>query len=465
MTKKILLAANEKPRTLKQWFLLSSQHVFAMFGATVLVPITINFISKQEVITSSLALFASGVGTIIYIIVTKAKVPVYLGSSFAYMTSIGTLLKATDRTNNGSIFLALFLVGLVYMLLAIIIYFTKTNWVNKVLPPVVIGPMIIIIGLSVAPIAINNAGLNPEKFDQNYPSWIAILISTITIISILSFSIFTRGIWKIIPILMGVIVGYIVALIFHFSFFKNNYEIVKLDLIINTNNWVWYPWFKSSFKGIWNFDNKIFVSALFSLLPLSLITFAEHIGDHINIGHITNKDYLKDPGLHRTLFGDGLATSVASLMGAPPNTTYGENASVVAISRVASVWVTGGAAVIAIVISFVAPINQLITMMPSAVMGGVGIILFGTIATNGIKILVNNKVDFNNILNIFIVGVMLILAVGQAIFNIRIGTNSFIEIKGTTLAAIAGIVLNLVLNSNWVKNIEMYLNSKSRNNE
>lgn len=465
MTKDLLLATNEKPKTLKQWFLLSLQHVFAMFGATVLVPIIINGAAEQQVITSSLALFASGVGTIIYIIVTKAKVPVYLGSSFAYMTTMGTLLKTTDSSNNGSIFLALFIVGLVYMILAIIIYFTKTNWVSKILPPVVVGPMIIIIGLSVAPIAIKNAGLNPQQFDQNYPVWIAIIISIITIISIISFSIFTRGIWKIIPILMGVIVGYIVALIFHFSFLKQNYQIVKINLITDTNNWVWYPWFKSSFKGIWNVDSKIFISALLSLLPLSLITFAEHIGDHINIGHITNEDYLKDPGLHRTLLGDGIATSVSALMGGPPNTTYGENASVVAISRVASVWVTGGAAVMAILISFIAPINQLITMMPSAVMGGVGIILFGIIATNGIKILVNNKVDFNNILNMFIVGVMLVLAVGDAVFNIKISINSSIEIKGIALAAIVGIILNLVLHSNWVKNIELYLKSKSKDNK
>ncbi len=315
MAQNLLLTASQKPQNYYQWFLFSCQHVFAMFGANILAPLVINNISGQMIITTSMALFASGLGTLIYILVTKAKVPVYLGSSFAYMTTIGTLLKITDRTSNGSVFLALFFVGLGYMLVALIIYFIGNKWINKILPPVVIGPMIIIIGLSAAGIAINNSGLNPPNWlseKEFYPYWIAILIAGITLLAIISFNILCKGIFKVIPILLGMIVGYLVALIFHFS---SSYEIINTSLLTNINNWSWHPWNKSVFKGIWNINNKILVTAIFSLLPLIFITIAEHIGDHINIGQITGNNYLKNPGLHRTLLGDGLATSVSAIIG------------------------------------------------------------------------------------------------------------------------------------------------------
>ncbi len=435
--KNLILDANEKPKFGKL-FALSFQHVFAMFSATVLVPILTG-------LSISVALFASGVGTLIYILCTKAKVPIYLGSSFAYISYIGAATATSGGI--GAALTGLVVVGVIYIIVAIIIKFVGVKWLNKLLPPIVIGPTIMVIGLGLAGSAVGNAGFFAG--DATY-DWRNLIVAISTMIIIAFVSIKAKGFFKVIPFLLGIVAGYIVAVIVGFIPNGNfgsiiDYAAIK-EVITSPKDWFKLPNFvllgwKDAELAAGISMAKISFSAAISVIPLAFVTICEHIGDHKVLGSITGKDYLVDPGLHRTLLGDGIATAFAGCIGGPANTSYGENTSVVGITKVGSVWVTGGAAVIAILLSFCNVFIVLIHSIPQAVMGGVCLILYGFIASNGLRTLIDAKVDMSNIRNLIIVSVMLVIGLGSAVVKI---TND-IQFSGMALATIFGILLNAIL--------------------
>lgn len=431
-TKALIYDAHEKPSAGK-WFVLSLQHVFAMFGATILVPLATG-------LPVSVALFTSGVGTLIYILCTKAKVPVYLGSSFAYITPIAIISGFNDNVAKpyyGSALTGLFVVGIIYVVIALLVKIAGKGWINKVLPPVIIGPMIAIIGFSLSSVAITSAGLVAGG------GWKSILISLVAFLSVILIATFAKGFLKIIPFLVGIVGGYIFALILG----KVELDPVKA-VLSNPSEWVKIPefmflWFKDkevTFLGTDITFYKLNFAALITIAPLAFVTACEHIGDHAVLSKICDKDFLKDPGLDRTLIGDGIATSFAAMVGGPANTTYGENTAVVGMTKIGSVWVTGLAAVIAIILSFFNVLTVIIQSIPAAVMGGMSIVLYGFIGLNGVKVLIDNRVDFSQTRNMLIASTILVLGLGGAVIDF-----GKFSIYGMALAAIVGILLNAIL--------------------
>ncbi len=418
---KMTIDINEKP-PLAKWIVLAFQHVFAMFGATILVPILVNTAAGEEVLTIPVALVTSGIGTLIYILCTKGKSPVYLGSSFAFITPI---VAAFLKGGIGGAMTGIMVVGLIYILVAIIIRFVGTNWLSKLLPPVVIGPMIMIIGLGLAPNAISQIGLaSGTPFD-----WKVIVVALVSFLVTAIVMTMCKGFLKVIPFLVGIISGYIVAVLLGMVDFKPIADAAFFSM----------PHFLIPFVSY-----KPTFEAILTIAPIALVTMCEHIGDHTSLSNIIGKDLLKDPGLDKTLLGDGIATFVAGALGGPANTTYGENTSVVGLTKVASVWVIGLAAIIAIIIGFLGKFTALISTIPNAVLGGVSLLLYGFIAVNGLKVLIKNQVDFEKAKNVIVASSMLVLGLGGATIAIVSGDLS-ITISGMSLAAIVGIILNICI--------------------
>lgn len=417
---KILLDVNDKPPLLK-WLLLSLQHVFAMFGATILVPILVNKAAGSEVLSIPVALISSGIGTLIYIVCTKGKSPVYLGSSFAFITP---MIVAFVKSGKESVFTGIMAVGLVYVLVALIIKAIGKKWINKLLPPIVVGPMIMIIGLSLAPTAIEEIGLNLEKI-----SWKNIVVALISFLTTGILAVRGKGFLKVIPFLLGMVAGYISSIILGMVNLK---EVFETSFIAVPDFYIPFVHYKLNF------------SALLTIAPIALVTISEHIGDHKVLSEIIGKDLIINPGLDNTLLGDGIATFTAGLIGGPANTTYGENTSVVGMTKVVSVWVIGLAAIIAIIFGFLGQLTAIISSIPSPVLGGVSILLYGFISVNGLKILIQNKVDFENTKNVIVASSMLVLGLGGAAISI-ITKNISVSISGMSLAALVGILLNLFI--------------------
>lgn len=418
---KMLYDVNEKPPIAK-WIILALQHVFAMFGATILVPILVNSAAREVVLTIPVALVTSGIGTLIYILCTKGKSPVYLGSSFAF---IAPLAAAFVKGGISGAMTGVMAVGLIYVIFAIIIKFAGKNWLDKILPPVVIGPMIMIIGLGLAPSAISQIGLG-TGVDID---WRGVAVAIVTFLTTAIVMVRAKGFIKIIPFLIGIVTGYILSIILGLVDFTPVLEASFFSM----------PSFVIPFVSYMpNF------SALLTIAPIALVTMAEHIGDHTALGTIIGKDLLKDPGLDRTLLGDGIATFVAGLLGGPANTTYGENTSVVGMTKVASVWVIGLAAIFAICLGFLGKFTALVSTIPNPVLGGVSLLLYGFIAVNGLKVLIQNQIDFGKSKNVVVASSMLVLGLGGAAISIVSGDLS-ITISGMSLAAIVGILLNLFL--------------------
>ena len=417
---KMLLDVNDKPPVLK-WILLSLQHVFAMFGATILVPILVNQQAGYEVLSIPVALISSGIGTLIYIVCTRGKSPVYLGSSFAFITPMAV---AALKSGKASVFTGIIAVGLVYVIVALIIKLVGKAWLNKLLPPIIVGPMIMIIGLSLAPTAVEEIGLNAAKVP-----WKNIVVALVAFLTTAIVAIKGKGFIKVIPFLVGSVDGYIVAMICGIV----EYTAIKESTFLSA------PAFYIPFVHY-----KVSFGAILTIVPIALVTMAEHIGDHKVLGSIINRDLIEKPGLDRTLMGDGLATMAAGLIGGPANTTYGENTSVVGMTKVASVWVTGLAAVIAIIFGFLGNLTAVISSIPTPVLGGVAILLYGFISVNGLKILIQNQVDFSNTKNVVVASTMLVLGLGGAAISI-ITKNTSVSISGMSLAAIIGILLNAII--------------------
>jgi uracil permease len=382
---------------------LSFQHVFAMFGATILVPLLTG-------LDPSVTLFCSGIGTILFHLITKGKVPAYLGSSFAFIAPIIAASKAYGA--EGALF-GMMAAGIVYALVFAIIALVGLNWVNKVLPPVVVGPVVMIIGLSLTPVAISQASKG-------------LLTAFLTAGIVIVCSLWGKGFFKIIPILIGTIGGYLIAIgqgQVNFDAINNAAWIALPKMTIVTGNMPVLAW-----------------GAVSLIAPIAIATIVEDVGHLLVIGDTVDRDLMRKPGLHKVLLGNGVATFIGGLLGGVPLTTYGENIGVLAITRVFSARVIQGAALIAILLSFVQKFGAAIQTIPEPVLGGITIILYGMIAAVGLRNLVENKVNLSNNRNLLIVSVIFTLGVGGIALNF--GQYSF---QGVGPAAIIGIFLNLVL--------------------
>ena len=413
----LLLDVDQRPSAGKG-ILLSFQHVFAMFGATILVPLILGM-------PVSVAPFASGVGTLIYMIATGFRVPVYLGSSFAFITAMSLAMKEmggdVSAAQTGVI-----LTGFVYVLVAASVRFAGTKWIDKLLPPIIIGPMIIVIGLGLAGSAVTNAGLVADG------NWKNALVAVVTFLIAAFINTKGKGFLRIIPFLFAIIGGYLFALAL---------GLVDFTPVLQAN-WIEIPGFYLPFNtgGAFKQYDLYFGPETIAILPIAIVTISEHIGDHTVLSQICGRQFLKDPGLHRTLLGDGIATSVSAFLGGPANTTYGENTGVIGMTRIASVSVIRNAAFIAIALSFLGKFTALISTIPNAVLGGMSILLYGVIASNGLKVLIKERVDFGQMRNLIIASAMLVLGLGGAI--LKLGP---VTLSGTALSAMTGIILNLIL--------------------
>ncbi|TCS84388.1 uracil permease [Tepidibacillus fermentans] len=421
MSKKPVLDVNEMPNLLR-WIPLSFQHLFAMFGATILVPILTG-------LNPSVALLSSGIGTLAYLIITKGKIPAYLGSSFAFIAPIISVSKADGM---GAAMFGSFFAGIIYAIVALIIFKFGSDWIHKILPPVVIGSVVIVIGLGLATVAVDMA-MNVTVNGQTVYSLKHFLIALATLsIAVVASTVF-RGFLGVIPILLGIIGGYIISLLA---------GIVDLTKVYEA------PWFAIPTFTTPEFSWK----AAIIMAPVALVTITEHIGHLMVTGSIMDRDLVKDPGLHRSILGDGVATSIAALIGGPPNTTYGENIGVMAITRVYSIFVIAGAAIFAMSFAFIGKLGALITTIPTPVMGGVSILLFGIIASAGLRMLVENGIDYSDKRNLVISSVIMVIGVGNAALHLK---GIHVDIEGMALATIIGVILNLVLPKNQQVEIEI----------
>ncbi|ELJ9301472.1 uracil permease [Staphylococcus pseudintermedius] len=414
-----VLDVNEKPKA-GQWVFLSLQHLFAMFGATVLVP----FLTGLPV---SSALLASGVGTLLYILITKGKIPAYLGSSFAFITPIITGLSTNSL---GDMLVALFMSGVMYVIIGVAIKVSGTDWLMHLLPPVVVGPVIMVIGLSLAPTAVNMAMFESSAEMKGYNlSFVA--VAGITLLVTLIVQGFAKGFFSLIPVLIGIIVGYITAIVFGIVDFKPVAEAARFQ-------------FPDIYIPFADYQPSVHLGLIAVMLPIVFVTVSEHIGHQMVINKIVGRNFFKDPGLHRSIIGDGVSTMFSSIIGGPPSTTYGENIGVLAITKIYSIYVIGGAAVIAIMLGFVGKFTALISSIPTPVMGGVSILLFGTIAASGLRMIVESQVNFAQNRNLVIASVILVIGIGNMMLNLSdLGVH--LTIEGMALSATAGILLNLIL--------------------
>lgn len=422
--------------------ILGIQHMFAMFGATILVPILVGGYFKEacgepltQGLTVAVALFCAGVGTLIFHVCSKFKVPAFLGSSFAFLGGFYTVanlkhgMYATMSANDkvayacGGIVVA----GLLYLVVALIFKLVGVNRVMRFLPPVVTGPIIICIGLSLAPSAIQNASTN----------W---LIAFVALAVIIIFNIWGKGMFKIIPILMGVVIAYAFALILTACGITNPNGKAILDFIsISGAKWIGLPPFQMC---------KFDITSILVMAPIAIATMMEHVGDMSAISATVGKNYIEDPGLHRTLLGDGLATAFAGFIGGPANTTYGENTGVLELSRVYDPRVIRIAAVFAALLSFVPKFSAVISTMPASIIGGVSFMLYGMISAIGVRNVVENRVDLTKSRNLIIAGVIFVCGLGFSDgLTFKIG-GATITLTALAVAAIAGILLNAILPGN-----------------
>ena len=409
-----VLDIKDRPQAF-HWVGLSLQHLFTMFGATVLVPILVG-------IDPGIALVSSGLGTMVYLITTKGKIPAYLGSSFAFIAAMQMLMKSDGYP---AIAQGAMTTGLVYLIVSLIIKKIGSDWLDKILPPIVVGPVVMVIGLGLAAKAANNAMYNNNVYDFKY-----IAVALITLGLTIFYNMFFKGFLGLIPILLGIVSGYLVALAFGI-----------IDLTpIKEAAWFALPNFEVPFV---QYEPKLYLNAITTMAPIAFVTMTEHIGHLMVLNKLTKRNFFQDPGLSKTLMGDGLAQIVAGFVGGPPVTSYGENIGVLAITRVHSVFVIGGAAVFAVALGFVGKLSALILSIPGPVISGISFVLFGVIAASGLKILIDNKINFDKKKNLLIASVILVIGIGGLVF--KVGT---FELSSMALATVLGIVLNLILPEN-----------------
>ena len=383
---------------------LSLQHLFAMFGSTVLVPILFH-------VNPATVLLFNGIGTLFYLILCKGKIPAYLGSSFAFLSPVFLVLSqySYEAALGGFI-----IVGIVFCIVSFIVHTIGTSWIDVIFPPASMGAIVAVIGLELMPTAANMAGLTGENTDTTV-IFVSIATLAITIFASMAF----RGFLSIIPILIGVVAGYVIAF---------TVGIVDLSHVESA------PWFAIPTIYTPEFDLR----AILIILPASIVVIVEHIGHLIVTGNIVGRNLAKDPGLDRSLLGNGVSTIFSGFFGSTPNTTYGENIGVLAITKVYSTWVIGGAAIFAILLSCLGKLAALIQSIPVPVMGGVSMLLFGVIAASGIRILVEAKVDYNNPMNLLLTSI--VMGVGVSTASLTIGT---VTLRGMALATVIAIILSI----------------------
>lgn len=410
-------------KTTKQKLVLGIQHTLAMFGATVLVPALTGM-------NTSITLFCAGLGTLLFHLVTKKKVPVFLGSSFAFMAGLMAIIG--DSRMGDADFLeklaavkgALIVAGLVYVVFAGLIRIFGYEKVNKLLPPIVTGPIIIVIGLRLSGTAISSAFYYNGEFSLK-----SVLVTVVILTVVICVSIFAKGIFNLMPILFAIIAGYLVCLPLGFCDFTavreaHFFSFLDKDIMAQM---LCLPAFR--------------VDAILAIAPIALVTIIEHVGDITTNGAVVNQNFMVDPGVHRTILGDGLATALAGLLGGPANTTYGENTGVLAVTKVYDPAVIRIAAVFAIILGIFGKFGGFISSIPSPVTGGISIVLYGMISAVGVRILVNSRLNFGNSRNLLVAAIILVLGIGCD----SIPVYGVVTISGLALAAVVGIILALIL--------------------
>ncbi len=410
----------EEKVPLLQGIPLAFQHLFAMFGASVLVPYLFNTWAGARVIDPSLVLLMNGIGTLLYLFLCMGRAPAFLGSSFAYLSPVAAILASGgEAKDNFAKALGGFIIsGLVFVLVALLIGAIGTKWLDIVLPPAAMGPIVALIGLELAGVAAGNAGLLPNADGIVDPK--AVIVSLATLAVLVFGNLIFRGFFSIIPILIAVIFGYILS--------------AAMGMV------TWGPVAEAQFLTLPSFTlPKFDFGAILIILPTTLVVISEHIGHLFVTSKIVGRDLTKDPGLHRSMMGDGISTMLSGFSGSVPTTTYGENMGVMAITGVYSVWVIGGAAIISIAMAFFGNVSAFISSIPGPVMGGITLLLFGVIAASGIRMLVEAKVDYSKSRNLILTA--LTFVAGLSGVAVKIGT---VELKGMALATVFGMVLSLV---------------------
>ena len=458
--KNLVLDVHENPKSVGKWFLYAIQHLLAMLVACITVPMIINSLGTDLQLPIGATVLAAGVGTIFYILLTKFKSPVFLSSSFAYlspMITIATTYGMAGATQSPAIGLILgtAVVGVIYCLFAILVRFTGANWINKLLPPIVVGPVIMVIGLSLAGSAVNNL---TGASGAGYNLW-HILVGLFAAVITAIVAHFGKKTLKTIPFIIGILAGYALAagltvigqqfnhpemIIINFEPLTSLFKEINLETFINMN--IIRPESGESFLflrdwSMWKNVDWAFVSEIAILFgTVSLVTLCEHIGDHKNLSNIIDKDLLAEPGLHRTVAGDGIATALSGSVCGAANTSYGENVGVVAVTGVASSKVVFLAAILSIIAGLISPFTAALQTIPACVCGGVSLVLYGFIANSGVKLIMKEKLDFNKNRNIFIASVILVAGIGGLTL-----TFGKMTITSVAVSMILGIILNLIL--------------------
>ena len=454
----LVLDVEENPKKVSQWLIFAIQHILAMLVACITVPLLTG-------LPVAATLVSAGIGTIIYLVITKFKSPVFLSSSFAYLApmssalSVGLLNNAMGN-NYLALILGMIMVGAVYAIVALLIKFVGTKWLSKILPPIVVGPVIMVIGLSLSGSAINNLVGNDSY------NWLAIISGLVAMFVVALCAHYGKGKFiSLIPFVVGMGAGYLVAVLFTvFGYYiggNDYFHVVNFDPLVSIfqnfdfssifNFKMFMPDTDESFiflnfEQISQFDWATIGEVVLLFIPVSLVTIAEHIGDHENLGNILNRDLLNDePGMKRTLLGDGIATAVSGALCGAANTTYGENVAVIGTTKIASVKVIFLAALLSIGFGFITPLTKLLETIPGCVTGGVSLILYGFIAASGIKMLIAKKIDFNQPKNIFVASVILVAGIGGLTFKFGNPAAPVITITSVAVAMILGILLNFAL--------------------
>lgn len=474
-SKNLILDVDEFPQKKGQAIILAIQHVLAMFVACVTVPLivygrtTIVF-GGQKLLLSSLmlapTLVSAGIGTIFYLVVTKFRSPIFLASSFAYMTAMSEAItvEATTITINNEVFstinlwilpIGMLMVCAVYCLVAFLIKVFGVNWLNKLLPPIVVGPVIMVIGLSLAGSAIAN--LTTATVSGKY-NWCALLSGLVAMIVTALCAHYGKKTLSLVPFLVGMGAGYVFAAILtgigYYGFHNDYFHVIDFTPLtslfsnVTIQSFIDYPKFlflvSAQSENIAPLTWSAVGQAALIFVPVSLVTICEHIGDHKNMSGILERDLLQDPGLSRTLIGDGVATGLSGILCGAANTTYGENVAVVGVTKIASTKVILLAAIFSILLGFFSPIMGLTETIPACVTGGVSLILYGFIASSGVKMLISEKIDMSNTKNMFVASTILVAGIGGLVF--KFGTeNTFVSITSVSVAMILGIVMNAIL--------------------
>jgi len=406
--KQRVIQVDERP-PLAQSLPLSFQHLFAMFGSTVLVPILFH-------VDPATILLMNGIGTLLYLFITKGKIPAYLGSSFAFISPVTAVLADKGYSYALGGFIA---VGVVFVIIALIIRFVGIGWLHVIFPPAAMGAIVAVIGLELIPTAAGMAGMISDGTAHWHLNTRDLTVSILTLVITIIGWVMFRGLFKIIPILIGIIAGYIIAAIAGIIDFSS----------VREADWISLPHFYTP-----HFD----IGSMIMILPAAFVVLAEHIGHLVVTGNIVEKDLTKDPGIGRSVLGNGISTIISGFVGSTPNTTYGENIGVLAITRVYSTWVIGGAAIFAILLSFIGKLAALISAIPQPVMGGVSLLLYGVIAVSGLRMLVEAKIDYSRSQNLILTCIVLVIGLSGASINI-----GEVSLSGMGLATIVAIILSL----------------------